>query len=78
MEFKQVEWEKRGNGYFVANVAFGMKLTVRRESDNWIWEIGNQSSVFNHGKNSYGFIAKANAEYCFQQYVLENIGKCTK
>ena len=77
MKFKPVEWEKRGNGY-VANVAFGMKLSVRRESDNWIWEIGNISSVFDHGRSDHERTAKESAEYVFQQYqryVIENNGK---
>ena len=79
MKFKPVEWEKRGNGYF-ASVAFGMQLTVRKQWDNWIWEIGNLSSVFDHGRSDNERTAKANAEYFFQQYVqyVENIGKCTE
>ena len=82
---KPVEWEKRGNEISVANVEYGMKLTVRRESDNWncnwIWEVGNLSSVFQSGKSDSERTAKESAEYVFQQYqryAIENIGKCTE
>lgn len=75
MKFKPVvEWEKKGNGYFVASVAFQMQLTVRREWDNWIWEIGNIDVVFDHGRSDNERTAKENVEYVFQryfQYVME-------
>ena len=74
MEFKQVEWEKRENGCFVANVAFGLQLIVGKVLDKWIWEIGNLSLV-KHGKSNSEQMAKANAEHYFQE-LLENIGKC--
>ena len=72
MKTNTVEWKKRGNGYFVANVEYGMKLSVRRESDNWncnwIWEVGNLSSVFQSGKSDSERMAKAAAEYEFKKY----------
>ena len=79
MNFKQVEWEKRSDGYYVANVAFGIQLTVGKSFDNWIWQIGNLSFVFEQGKVKNEFVAKANAEHAFHlyfQYVQENLEKC--
>jgi hypothetical protein len=80
MKFKALEWEKRGNGCFVANVAFGIQLIVAEvlELDKWVWEIGNLSFVFKSGKSNSEFKAKAKAERLFQEYVTTNLQKCTE
>ena len=80
MNFKQVKWEKKGNGCFVANVEFGIELIVAEvlELDKWVWAIGNISFVFKSGKSNSEFKAKAKAEHYFQEYVTTNLQKCTE
>ena len=76
MNFKQVEWEKRSDGYYVANVAFGIQLTAGKSFDKWIWGMGNLSFAFKQGKCKNEQMAKANAEHAFYVYVEENLAKC--
>ena len=79
MQFKEANWEEWESGYSVAKMAFGIQLTVTKCKDNWIWQIGNLSFVFEQGKVKNEFVAKANAEHAFHlyfQYVQENLEKC--
>jgi len=78
MTFKKANWEKRSDGYYVANVAFGIQLTAGKSFDKWIWQMGNLAFVFKQGKVKNEFVAKANAEHAFHLYVEENLDKCTE
>lgn len=75
MTFKKAKWEEQGTEYSEAKLPFGIQLTVAKGKDKWIWQMGNLSFVFKQGKSKNEFVAKANAEHAFHQYVLENLEK---
>ena len=78
MEFKKANWEEWEDGYSVANMPFGIQLTIAKGEDKWVWQMGNFSFVFKQGKVKNEFVAKAKAEHAFHQYVIENLDKCTE
>jgi len=78
MNFKKAKWVEWENDCSVANMAFGIQLTVYEYDGEWIWEMGNVAFTFKQGKSKNGFVAKANAEHAFHQYVIENLEKCTE
>ena len=78
MQFKEAEWESRKGTEVVANVAFGIQLTVFEYEGEWIWLMGNEDFTFKKGKSGNVFMAKIMAEHAFHQYVIENLEKCTE
>ena len=76
MNFKQVEWEQRSATYFVADVAFGIQITVDESRRGFAWEMGNYSFTFKQGICKSKESAMKSAVKAFQNYVTENIAKC--
>lgn len=78
MTFKRAEWESRKGTEEVANMAFGIQLMVYEYDEEWVWQVVNETFIFNQGKSKNDFVAKVMAEHAFQLYVLENLEKCTE
>jgi hypothetical protein len=78
MQFKEAKWVEWGNGHSIANMAFGIQLTVYECDWEWIWRMGNDAFTLKHGKARNVFMAKIMAEHSFHRYVLENLDVCTE
>ena len=76
MVFKKIEWEKKSASDFVADVAFGIQLTVHESRLGWCWDMGNLTYVFKQGRCNKMETAFKNVTKAFQNYVSENIIKC--
>lgn len=75
MTFKRAEWESRKGTEEVANMVFGIQLTVHEYDGEWHWRMGNVAFTFKRGTSKNSFVAKAKAECAFHQYVIENLEK---
>ena len=78
MQFEEAEWESREGTEEVANMVFGIQLTVFEYEGEWIWQMGNEDFTFKKGTSKNVFMAKIMAEHAFHRYVIENLEKGIK
>ena len=78
MNFKKAKWVEWENDCSVANMVFGVHLTVYENEGEWLWQMDNEDFTLERGKSKSKAMAKIMAERAFHQYVIENLEKCTK
>lgn len=70
MNFKKAKWVECENDCSVANMAFGIQLTVYEYDGEWIWRMDDEVFTLERGRSKNEAMAKAKAEHVFHQYVI--------